>query len=389
VSYLGAAQLSVEVPSALLTGAGDFPLVVSNPAPGGGVSMPLIFRTRYALPNIGSLSAYVVASGSPQTVVSIFGAGFAPVSQVTLNYAAAYSTFVSPSQLDATLTVAQLSSAGVFGVRVVNPNPGGGTSNAVDFRVDSAAATLTSVAPSTPIFVGASDTLFTLVGTGFGAPSQVRVNGANLLTTLASATKLTATVPASAFASAGTLSFVVANPGASVSNTVTLAVDCSGSGVDVQLNALNMPTSLPTNFRLPASPKTPRFAAAGACPMPLDTTTNEPYRAVIVQNASKTPATLAAWAVCRTADDALLTFYRRATIPKGFEREVCSPVVAEGKTGAGAYDSPEANSSVWCPGLTKANGGGIALGVCERAVVYLQPYSASSTAPLSLKVSLQ
>ena len=30
---------------------------------------------------------------------------------------------------------------------------------------------------------------------------------------------------------------------------------------------------------------------------------------------------------------------------------------------------------MYCPGLTKANGGGLALGVCEKAVVRIQPYS--------------
>ena len=88
-----------------------------------------------------------------------------------------------------------------------------------------------------------------------------------------------------------------------------------------------------------------------------------------------------------------LSFYRRATVPvTPIEREVCSPVISEGIGGAGAYTSPEAGGSDWCPGLTKANNGGLSLGVCEKAVVYMQPYSVTSTSftpPTTMKISLQ
>ena len=47
--------------------------------------------------------------------------------------------------------------------------------------------------------------------------------------------------------------------------------------------------------------------------------------------------------------------------------------------GVGGYASPEAGGSAYCPGLTKANGGGLQLGVCEKAVVHIQPYDYLST----------
>ena len=105
-----------------------------------------------------------------------------------------------------------------------------------------------------------------------------------------------------------------------------------------------------------------------------------------------TTVTLSAWADC-SADgkegDAYLTFYRRPTVPANdTERLACTGVIAEGISVSG-YSSPESGASSWCPGLTKANGGGIALAACEKAVVHIQPWSNTSTtftAPPTVRV---
>jgi hypothetical protein len=61
------------------------------------------------------------------------------------------------------------------------------------------------------------------------------------------------------------------------------------------------------------------------------------------------------------------------------DRRACTGFVSEGTSGSNGYSSPEAGGSSWCPGLTKANGAGITLGVCERIVVQAQPWSNSSS----------
>jgi len=91
--------------------------------------------------------------------------------------------------------------------------------------------------------------------------------------------------------------------------------------------------------------------------------------------------TLSAWAVCADGkqDDAFLTFYRRPTPPANDnERLACTGQISEGTAWAAGYSSPEAGASSFCPGLTKANGGGITLAVCEKVVVHMQPYFASN-----------
>lgn len=399
VSFVNATTLTATIPAASLTSAGDFPLVVTNPSPGGGVSTPQIFHVNYPAPVITSLSPDNAATGAGPTLVTVNGTGFAAVSQITFNNGAAATTFVSGTQVKATLTAQQLANPGTIAVRVVNPAPGGGTSGAANFQVNNPLPTITTVTPSQAIFVGASDTLITVSGTGYVPTSTIRANGANLLTTYVGSTQVKATVPASAFASPGTVQITVQNPapGGGTSNASNITVGCNTSGVDVVLSQLNQPQTFATNFTAVGAPKTARFSEAEACPSVPDAANLQPYRALIVQNTSGASATLASWAVCTSnassENDAFLSFYRRSTVPTtNVEREVCTPVISEGVGGAGGYTSPEAGGSDWCPGLTKANGGGISLGICEKAVVYMQPYSVTSTTftpPTSMKISLQ
>jgi hypothetical protein len=100
-----------------------------------------------------------------------------------------------------------------------------------------------------------------------------------------------------------------------------------------------------------------------------------------VQNTAGTTVTLSAWADCTAdgkQDDAYLTFYRRPTRPANdAERLACAAEIAEG-IAVTNFSSPESGASSWCPGLTKANGGGLPLAVCEKVVVHVQAYNAAS-----------
>jgi hypothetical protein len=112
-----------------------------------------------------------------------------------------------------------------------------------------------------------------------------------------------------------------------------------------------------------------------------------------VQNTAGVGVTLSAWAVCSAdnqQDDAFLTVYRRPTPPASDnERLACTGQISEGIAWGAGYSSPEAGASQWCPGLTKANGGGLTLSVCEKVVVHLQAFSTTSatyTAPPTLRL---
>lgn len=382
-SYVDATHMNATIPPGSLTAVGDFPLTASNPPPGGGLSNPVQFRVQYEAPNLTSIAPASAVAGAGPVVVALNGSSFYSASQVTFDGVASTTTYVSPTLLRATLTAAQLATGKVIAVRVSTPAPGGGVSAVQSFTVQNPGPTLTALSPST-VAARSPATAITLTGSGFVTASQVRANGVDIATTFVSTSSLTAVVPASYLVNPGAVSVTVANPnpGGGTSGAFNLNVACNTAGVDVALGAIGNTTTLSTAFA--AAPTAARLASAAVCPASLATTNLQPARYWVVQNTSGVPIVLSSWAVCTSdvnhEDDGFLTYYRRSTRPvTDAERQACTGFVSEGASGTGAYGSPEAGGSDWCPGLTKSNGGGIALGVCETAVVHIQPWSLTST----------
>lgn len=379
-AFVSATQLTATVPAASLSAAGDFPITVQNPPPGGGLSAPVVFRVQYPAPVLTGVSPSQIGVGSGATAVTASGSSFYPASQITFDGVAATTTFVDGATLRATLPAASLTGAGAVAVRVVNPAPGGGTSSASSISVQNPGPTITSLSPASGT-VGSADRPLSVLGTGFVATSVVRINGVPAATTFVSATQLTTTVPSTYMANPGTIAITVATPapGGGTSAASNFTVGCDTTGVDVALGALNNTTTLQTLFA--TAPTETGFQSAGVCPGFLSTQVR-PVRYWVVQNTAGVPVTLSAWAVCtgdqNRSDDGFISVYKRGTKPVSqVEREGCIGAIAEGIEGPGAYTAPEPDrgGAVYCPGLTKANGGGLALAVCEKAVVRIQPYS--------------
>jgi hypothetical protein len=75
------------------------------------------------------------APGGPQFTLTLNGTGFVSTSVVNWNGSALATQFVSQSQLTATVPAANIATASTGWVTVVNPAPGGGTSNTAFFTV--------------------------------------------------------------------------------------------------------------------------------------------------------------------------------------------------------------------------------------------------------------
>ena len=75
------------------------------------------------------------APGGPTFTLTVNGTGFVSGSVVKWNGSARATTFASTSQLKATIEAADIATAGTSSVTVVNPGPGGGTSNVVFFPI--------------------------------------------------------------------------------------------------------------------------------------------------------------------------------------------------------------------------------------------------------------
>jgi uncharacterized protein (TIGR03437 family) len=216
-TFVSSSKLTATVPASYLASTGTYPVTVSNPAPGGGTSASVNFTVQAAnnpVPTVTSLSSISASAGSGPLTLTITGSGFIASSTVNFNGAPVTTTFVSSSQLTATVPASDLVSAGSFPVTVSNPAPGGGTSASVNFTVGAAsnpAPTVTSLLPSSASAGGGPLTL-TINGNGFIASSTVTFNGLLHGATFVSASQLSITLSTSDLANAGTFAVVVTNP---------------------------------------------------------------------------------------------------------------------------------------------------------------------------------
>ncbi|HLK55061.1 MAG TPA: IPT/TIG domain-containing protein, partial [Chthonomonadaceae bacterium] len=131
-------------------------------------------------------------------------------------------TFVSTTQLSASVPAADIASPGAASVTV---SQYGQTSYAYTFNITNPAPVLSAINP-TSASAGGPDFTLTVTGQGFVNNSAVKWNGTALATTFVSAATLTASVPAALIATAGTAKITVFSPapggGTSASKTFTI-----------------------------------------------------------------------------------------------------------------------------------------------------------------------
>lgn len=138
-TFVSANKLTAILPAATTSAAGKFSITVSNSA--SVVSLPSVFEALNPLPTVQSLSPTRATAGGSATTVTVRGTKFARTSTVLAGNTALTTTFVSDTELRATLTAALLR-AGTLTLAVKNPAPGGGTSTTTQrFTVDAAPAT--------------------------------------------------------------------------------------------------------------------------------------------------------------------------------------------------------------------------------------------------------
>lgn len=166
------------------------------------------------IPQLTALSSSGnVAPGSAGFSLVVSGNDFVPGAVVQWDYVNPLATtFVSSSQLTATVTSDLLVSPGVANIAVVNPTPGGGTSASLSLSIGpNPAPTVFFIFPfSVP--VGTSDTTLFLSGSGFTDASVVTWNGQNLPTSFFDNTFISAIVPSSYLAQPGGAELSVFTP---------------------------------------------------------------------------------------------------------------------------------------------------------------------------------
>jgi hypothetical protein len=176
-----------------------------------------------------SLTPSTAQQGGGDFDLVVRGVDFAPNAVVRWNGAERPTTFVSTTELRASISAVDIAAAGAVDVSVFNPAPGGGLSNAQTFIVEAPIGNplpaLSSLSPELVVVDGAGFTL-DIVGSGFIPGSVVRWNGADRATTYVSATQLQAAIEAADIANAGAAAVTVFNPapGGGVSNDLTVTI---------------------------------------------------------------------------------------------------------------------------------------------------------------------
>ncbi len=281
-TFVSATQVRVALTAADLATAGPVQLTVFNPAPGGGLSSAAQVMVANLLPAITSITPGFVATGSPGATITVTGTGFVQQSQVITGAAQRQTAFVSATELRVTLTEAEVAAAGTLELRVQNPAPGGGISNAAPLELRAPVPVITSLDPAhTPDRQGTLE--LRVNGTGFAANSEVRVVGSPRPTRATGTTQLVATLNAADLQEARSFSVTVTTPGPAggTSNAVlfevrapapvitslgetqtlvgqtdyTLVVNGTGfrSGSQVRVNGIGRPTQVVSDTRLEAT----------------------------------------------------------------------------------------------------------------------------------------
>ena len=134
-AFVSDTELTATIPAADIATAGTASVTVFNPAPGGGESSALTFTINNPVPTISSLSPASATAGGTGFTLTVNGSGFVNGAAVRWNGADRPTTFVSDTQLTATIPAADIATAGTASVTVFNPTPGGGESSAATVRI--------------------------------------------------------------------------------------------------------------------------------------------------------------------------------------------------------------------------------------------------------------
>lgn len=196
------------------------------------------------VPTLLSVSPTSGTAGTASLLLTVTGSNFVSTSVVQWNGSPRATTFISSTQLQASLTATDLTGGGVGAVTVFNPAPGGGSSGSINLTINNPAPTITSISPNS-VFAGGAAFTLTINGTGFTTQTQVRINGTQRTAAFVSGTQLTVQMATTDIATAGTLTISVNNP-----------VPGGGSDASVLTIASGTPTVTPTVTPTPTATPT-------------------------------------------------------------------------------------------------------------------------------------
>ena len=206
-------------------------------APGPNATLGVVGP--YPVPVLSSPSPPSAVAGGPAFTLTLTGANFVTVSVVRWNGADRSTTYVSATQLTASIPAIDVAAAGTAQIAVFNPAPGGGTSNALSFPINLAA-------PPAAVVKISGEPQSAQVGTALPNPLVVQVNRAEG-TAIAGATVTFAVTGGSA-----TLTPTTAVTNASGQAQVSVTLGTTSGTATISASVAGVPT--PAVFGLTAAP---------------------------------------------------------------------------------------------------------------------------------------
>ncbi len=215
----GSLSALAQVAAARTASGGTLAVTVVNP---DGSSTGALTLTVVAAPVMVTLSPASVTAGSASFVLTIQGQGFTSQMMVQWNGVALPTTFISDTEIEATVAAVQVVAVSNPAVTVSNPGPPVQSSNSLALHVVSTPV-ISSIDPQA-MTIGNAAISLTVVGSGFVNGCKVRLNGTPVTTAFSSATQLSAQVSAAQLASVQAFTVTVLNPDNSSSNGIAFNV---------------------------------------------------------------------------------------------------------------------------------------------------------------------
>jgi hypothetical protein len=134
-TFVSTSELRALILASDIVTPGSATVTVFTPVPGGGTSGPIIFTIVHPRPTIKSLNPRWVRVGDTALTLTVSGDDFYPGAVVRWNNSPRQTTFVSNTQLQATITALDVSIPSIAQITVVNPAPSVGVSAPHRFRV--------------------------------------------------------------------------------------------------------------------------------------------------------------------------------------------------------------------------------------------------------------
>ena len=161
-TFVSATQLTAAITAADIATVGTSSVKVFTPTvfaggilpqggPAGVFSNALTFTINAAnpVPTLTSISPTIIGAGGAAFTLTLNGTNFINGSVAQWKGSARTTTFVSATQLTAAITAADIASSGTAAITVVNPTPGGGTSNSLTFTITDFSVTATTTTQTT------------------------------------------------------------------------------------------------------------------------------------------------------------------------------------------------------------------------------------------------